>query len=483
MRDLIFTLILLIFASFNHAHPEDGRGEKPNVLFIIVDDLRPELACYGSDHVISPNIDQLAREGTLFSRSYCQVPVCGASRASFLTGMRGTRERFTSFASIADEDAPGITGLPKHFKEHGYHTISNGKVYHHYEKDGAGGWSETPWHPNGWVEAPWYPKGNWANYLTIENIILNQREGSLPGRDFDTFGRPYEAADVPDNAYFDGVIAEKTIKDLKRLASNDKPFFLAAGFKKPHLPFNAPKRYWDMYERSEIDLADNPFIPENAPEASLTYLWELNRYVGIPVNPPVPDSMARTLIHGYYACVSYVDAQIGKVLSELGSLGLRENTIVVLIGDHGWHLGEHGLWSKFTNYEEALKAPMIVSAPRLKEGQLSSALVEYVDLYPTLCDLCNLPNPEHLDGSSFVPLLEDSNNKWEEVAFSRFRDGESVKTDRYRYTEWTDDEGEVYARMLYDHHVDPGENKNISELPENKQIVEDLSKILEINME
>ena len=469
MRDLTLTLILLCFTSFNHVHPEDGLKEKPNVLFIIIDDLRPQLACYGADGVISPNIDQLAGEGVMFTRSYCQVPVCGASRASLLTGLRPTRERFTSFKSVADDDAPGITGLPKHFKEHGYHTISNGKVYHHYEKDGAGGWSETPWHPNGWVEAPWYPKGNWANYLKEENLIL---------RDEFTYGHAYESSDVLDNAYFDGAIAEKTIADLQRMGEEEKSFFLVAGFRKPHLPFNAPKKYWDMYERSEIDLADNPFQPENVPEASLTYLWELNNYVGIPKDPPIPDSLARTLIHGYYACVSYVDAQVGKILAELDRLSLRENTIVLLIGDHGWHLGEHGLWSKFTNFEESLRSPMIVSAPGLTAGQASTGLVEFVDLYPTLCELCGLPDPEHLDGTSLVPLLEDPNSRWEEAAFSRSRDGASVKTYRYRYTEWTDDDGEMYARMLYDHQVDPAENKNIVMLPENERIVEEMRNLL-----
>jgi len=302
-----------------------------------------------------------------------------------------------------------------------------------------------------------------------ENLLL---------RDEFTYGHAFESPDVPDNAYFDGTIAEKTIADLQHVDETEKPFFIVAGFRKPHLPFNAPKKYWDMYEPSEIDLAHNPLIPENAPEASLTYLWELNNYVGIPKDPPVPDSLARTLIHGYNACVSYIDAQVGKILAELDSLGLRDNTIVLLIGDHGWHLGEHGLWSKFTNFEEALKAPMIVSAPGLTGGKASPGLVEFVDLYPTLCELCNLPNPEHLEGTSLVPLLEDPDSQWDEAAFSRFRDGESVKTDRYRYTEWTDAKGEVYARMLYDHQVDPNENKNIVMLPENEQVVEEMSNLL-----
>ncbi|MCK5280129.1 MAG: sulfatase-like hydrolase/transferase, partial [Cyclobacteriaceae bacterium] len=290
--------LLIIIISCNSSVREDNYAKKPNVLFIIVDDLRPQLGCYGKSQINSPNIDKLASQGMIFDHAYCQVPVCGASRASLLTGLRPTRKRFTSFHSIANEDAPGIVGLPKHFKENGYHTISNGKVYHHYEKDGSGGWSEPPWHPNGWVEAPWYPKGNWANYITTENLRL---------RNEFTYGHAFEDADVPDSAYFDGATARKTISDLRRLKEMDKPFFLAAGFRKPHLPFNAPKKYWNLYEREKIDLTDNPFKPDDAPEASLTDLWELNNYVGIPEHGPVPDSLAKTLIHGYYACISYID--------------------------------------------------------------------------------------------------------------------------------------------------------------------------------
>ncbi len=469
MKIRMISLLILWFSFpvFLYAQVKKDKRKKPNFLFLIVDDLRPELGCYGKNQIISPNIDKLASDGVLFTQAYCQVPVCGASRASILTGVRPTRSRFTKYYSVADDDAPGLTGLPKFFKENGYYTVSNGKVYHHYEKDGAGSWSEPPWHPNGWVEAPWYAKGNWANYLTEENAFLLKNEKGM--------GKAFELIDVEDNAYFDGVIAQKTIGDLRRLKKSDKPFFMITGFRKPHLPFNAPKKYWELYNENDIDLAQNPFRPQNSPDASLNNLWEISNYVGIPQTGQIPDSLAKTLIHGYYACISYVDAQIGKVIHELEILGLRENTVVVLIGDHGWHLGEHGLWSKFTNFEESLKSPLIISAPTYKKGIVSNALVEYIDIYPSLCELCGFDIPNHLDGRSFVPLLTNPELKWKDYVFSRYGDGESVKNSQYRYTEWKDENGRIYARMLYDHNSDPFENYNIAENPEYVQIVKMLS--------
>ncbi|NIP25453.1 MAG: sulfatase-like hydrolase/transferase [Phycisphaerae bacterium] len=439
---------------------EKGQSKKPNVLFIAVDDLRPQLGCYGHKQMLSPNIDRLASDGVLFTRSYCQVPVCGASRASLLTGVRPTRDRFINYSVWAEKDLPGALSLPKHFKNNGYHTISNGKVFHH-SNDCRDSWSEDPWRP----------KGPWQNYLLEESRKLaskNQR-----GK-----GPAFESADVPDNAYFDGMIADKAISDLKRLADMDKPFFLALGFFKPHLPFNAPKKYWDLYKREKIDLADNPFRPKGAPDAALHNWGELRAYIGIPPKGSLSDELARTLIHGYYACVSYTDAQIGRVLSELDRLGLRKNTIVVLWGDHGWNLGEHGLWCKHCNFETSLHSPLIVTAPGIKAGQKTNALTEYLDIYPSLCQLCNLPLPAHLHGKSFVPLMKNPNMPWKEAVFSRYYNGDSIKTDRYRYTEWRRKNDTIYARMLYDHKTDPHENVNISELPENKEIVVKLSKIL-----
>jgi arylsulfatase A-like enzyme len=364
-------------------------SRKPNVLFLAVDDLRPQLGCYGHQRMISPNIDKLASEGVTFLRSYCQVPVCGASRASLLTGTRPTANRFLGYATWAEKDLPGALSVAEHFRNNGYHTISNGKIFHH-RADCRNGWSEEPWHP----------KGNWRNYLLEENQRLNRRK-SKPA------GPAYECADVPDNAYFDGQVADKGISDLRRLEREDKPFFLALGFLKPHLPFNAPKKYWDMYKPQEIDLADNPFRPKGAPDAALHNWGELRAYHGIPPKGPLSEELARKLVHGYYACVSYTDAQIGRVVGELDRLGLRENTVVVLWGDHGWNLGEHGLWCKHCNFETSLHSPLIVTGPGIAGGSKSNALTEYLDIYPSLCELCDLPQPGHLQGRSFVPLLEN----------------------------------------------------------------------------
>jgi iduronate 2-sulfatase len=435
--------------------------KRPNVLFIAVDDLRPQLGCYGHKQMISPNIDRLASDGVTFLRSYCQVPVCGASRASLLTGVRPTKDRFLGYDTWAEKDLPGALSIARHFKLNGYHTISNGKVFHH-KNDCLDGWSEEPWRP----------KGSWLNYLLEENR-------KLVDQDSNQRGPAYEAADVADNAYFDGMIADKGISDLRRLKAMDKPFFLALGFLKPHLPFNAPKKYWDMYKRENIDLADNPFRPKGAPDAALHNWGELRAYHGIPAKGPLSDELARALIHGYYACVSYTDAQIGRVLAELDRLGLRDDTTVILWGDHGWNLGEHGLWCKHCNFETSLHSPLIVRGLGIKAGIKTNGLTEYLDIYPSLCELCGLPLPGHLQGRSFVPLLSNPNLPWKKAVFSRYIRGDSVKTDRYRYTEWRRKDGKIYARMLYDHSVDLLENVNISELPENKEVVNKLSNMLQ----
>jgi len=435
--------------------------KKPNVLFIAVDDLRPQLGCYGHKQMISPNIDSLASQGVTFLRSYCQVPVCGASRASLMTGVRPTKDRFIGYNTWAEKDFPGALSVAEHFKNNGYYTISNSKVFHHANDC-----------LNSWSEEPWRPKGPWRNYLLEENQKLDRQKPKLAGP-------PYEEADVADNEYFDGMTADKGISDLRRLKQMDKPFFLALGFLKPHLPFNAPKKYWDIYKRDDIDLADNPFRPKGAPDAALHNWGELRAYYDIPAKGPLSDDLARTLVHGYYACVSYTDAQIGKVLAELDRLGLRDNTIIVLWGDHGWNLGEHGLWCKHCNFETSLHSPLIVTAPGIAGGRQSNAMTEYLDIYPSLCELCDLPLPGHLQGKSFVPLLKNPRLSWKKAVFSRYFAGDSVKTDRYRYTQWRRKDGAVYARMLYDHKVDPVENVNISELPENEQLVRQMSKMLE----
>ena len=450
---------------------KSSAAARPNVLFIAVDDLRPQLGCYGHQFMQSPNIDSLGSSGTVFSRAYCQVPVCGASRASLMSGIRPTRHRFVDYYAHIDEDLPGGETLPHLFRTNGYHTVSNGKIYHYPADD-----------PDGWSEKPWRPRGSWVGrgYIDPDNQAM-ARQTDFGGR-----GPSWEAPDVPDNTYMDGLIAEKTIADLNRLNNQEQPFFLATGFMKPHLPFNAPKRYWDRYRRDNIDLADNPFRPKGAPDSAMHNWVELRNYVGIPPEGPLTEEMTRTLVHGYYACVSYVDAQIGKVIAELDRLGLRDSTIVVLWGDHGWSLGEHGLWCKHCNFETALHSPLIVRAPGYAPGE-TQALVEFVDIFPSLCEHAGLSVPDQLQGLSFVPLMENPRRNWKTAAFSRYFDGDSVRTDRYRYTEWRRENlvpglayaTEEYSRMLYDHSVDPGENVNVAEDSANASVVERLSAVIE----
>ncbi|NLW50888.1 MAG: sulfatase [Candidatus Brocadiaceae bacterium] len=435
---------------------------KPNVLFIPIDDLRPQLGCYGRLQMVTPHIDALAGEGTLFERAYCQVPVCGATRASLLTGVRPTRDRFVTFSTWADEDLPGALTLPEHFRTHGYATLSAGKVFHHPPDCAERSWSEAPWYFHG-------PGEDWRNYLLPKSLQAGPRGP----------GAPFECADVPDNAYFDGRTADQAIRQLRRLKDGGQPWFLACGFVKPHLPFNAPKRYWDLYRREDVDLADNPFPPEDAPGEALHDWGELRKYLGIPAEGPLSDDMARGMVHGYYAATSYADAQVGSVLAELDRLGLSESTIVVVWGDHGWQLGEHGLWCKHCNFNTSLNAPLIVRAPGMRRGGRCTALTEFLDVYPTLCELADLPLPDHLDGSSFASFLDSPQQPGKEAVYSRYNAGDSVRTDTHLYTEWTDDEGRVAARMLYDHNVDPDENRNLAARPENAALVAQLAAMLE----
>lgn len=438
---------LLIALGLASCHPaQKSNVEKPNILFIVVDDLRPELGCYGHQQIKSPNIDRLASGGITFVNAYCNVPVCGASRASLLTGIRPSPGRFVDFDTWAEKDVPGAVSLPQQFRKNGYHTISNGKVFHQMN-DIRESWSEDPWNP---AELA----GNYLNYLTDSNLGLLKAGNKR--------GLPYESTDVDDNAYFDGQIASKTIEDLRRLKQEGKPFFMAAGFLKPHLPFNAPKKYWDLYPEETIHLPNNYSRPENAPDVAIHNFGELRSYSGIPANGSVSDEMAHQLIRGYYACISYSDAQIGRVLRALEELDLAKNTIVVLWGDNGWQLGEHSLWCKHANFKTSLNTPLIMSIPGFRGNQKMKALVEFVDVFPSLCELAGLEKPSQLQGRSFVPLMENPETPWKEAVYSRFIEGESVKTSRYLYTEWINKKSEVYDSMLYDHQADPSENKNIA---------------------
>jgi iduronate 2-sulfatase len=439
-------------------------AHRPNILFIAVDDLRPQLGCYGRKEMITPNIDALAASGTLFERAYCQVAVCGASRASLLSGLRPNANRFKTHKDRVSVQAPEATTLPAYLKQNGFVTISNGKIYHHWDDD-IDAWSKKPFRARGEHQ-----------YFRPENIALHKNNQTLD-RKRNTRGPSYESADAPIEQYPDHIMTDKSIRDLKQLAGGDKPFFLAAGFARPHLPFNAPKEFWDMYDEKEINLADNPFRPKGCPDVALHQYGELRHYDGVPPKGPIADELAKKLIHGYYACTSFVDYEVGRLLKALDDLNLRKNTIVILWGDHGWQLGEHALWCKHSNFETSTHVPMLISAPGFPNNR-TRALVEFVDIYPTLCELSSLPLPEHLEGSSYVPLMRDPGQPWKQAAFSRWGRGWSVRTDRYRYTEWRDKNGDMSDRMLYDHENDPNENVNSAEQPENGAIVGELSGML-----
>ncbi len=436
-------------------------AQEKNVLFIAVDDLRPELGCYGHPLIKSPNIDKLAASGVRFTQSYCNIPVCGATRASIMSGIRPNGSRFLNYDCRLDKDVPGVVSLPMHFRNNGYHTVSLGKVFHHQD-DSKGSW-DTNWRPD-------IPEGaSWRDYQLPENIAADKGDKAR--------ALPYEKADVPDDAYFDGKIAAKAIAELQASRESGKPFFLAVGFLKPHLPFNAPAKYWDMYPESSVRLPDNMYQPKDAPDAAMHNFGELRAYTDIPPTGPVSDEMALKLIQGYYACVSYTDAQVGKVLQALEESGMAGNTIVILWGDHGWQLGEHGLWCKHCNFEKALHTPLIIRAPGHQSGVVADQLVEYVDVYPTLCDLAGLTKPFHLQGNSLIPLLDGGNPSWKDAVFCRWINGETIVTKTHAYTEWFGNQDEApYARMLYNHTNDAAENVNVSEKPENKQLTEELHK-------
>lgn len=449
-------------------------GDKPNVLFIAVDDLRPQLNCYGKKQIVSPNIDRLAREGLLFERTYCQQAVCAPSRASILTGLRPDSTRIYDLNTPVRKALPDVLTLPQHFRNNGYETLSIGKIYHH-PNDDKPGWTIPPF------RAGTFPAGDWKGrgYRTQEAIEqMNRYLAENPGSD--GRGPAYECAAIPDNQYPDGANAEHAIEELRRLKAAGRPFFMAMGFYKPHLPFNAPKKYWDLYRREDIKLADNPFLPADCPSYAPSNWGELRNYVGIPKDGPLSDDLARTLIHAYFACVSYTDAQIGRLLDELDRLDLRRNTVVILWGDHGWKLGEHSMWCKHTNFELDTHVPMIVSAPNRKRSIRTRALTEFVDIYPSLCDLAGLTVPAHCEGTSFAPLLDKPDRPWKAAAFSQYPRGKvmgyTMRTDRWRYTEWQErSTGEVMARELYDQNTDPQENKNIAAAEEMKPIVAQLS--------
>jgi iduronate 2-sulfatase len=459
-------------------------NERPNVLFIAVDDLRPNLGCYGDRTALSPHIDSLAAEGVVFNRAYCQQAVCNPSRASVMTGLRPDTIRVWDLKAHFRDAVPDVVTLPQQFKADGYHTQCVGKIYHD---------PQAAQDPDSWSvpETLAVTGACHGKYVLAENIAAYKQWGKAAAT---------ECVDVPDTAYIDGRVAESAIAILNTI--HQKPFFLAVGFRRPHLPFSAPKQYWDLYRREDIPMPKNPFRPIDCPDIALHQWLELRGYTDIPDVGPLEETKAQELIHGYYAAMSYTDAQIGKVLRQLDALGLSDNTVVVLWGDHGWHLGEHDLWGKTTNFELDTRAPLVMRVPWLaRRGVTRNELVEFVDIYPTLCDLCGVEQPDNLEGMSLRPLLTSAANEtpqqWKDAAFSQFprypgapgqrkngpeRDvmGYSIRVERYRYTAWIDKtSGRTVAAELYDYQVDPFETVNIVDRPDHAQLVSMLAEKLQ----
>lgn len=426
-------------------------ADQPHVLVIIADDLNDEVGCYGKPYIHTPNIDRLARESVRFNRAYCQYPVCAASRASFLTGLRpDTTGVEYPYSQYFVEDVLKTRGtMSNFFHENGYDTRHFGKVHHGYLEPG----SKPEFHPP------------WRLFYNADNLETFATDGK-------SACPPYERSRIADADHMDGQIARAAVEAIREAAGGDAPFFFIVGLHKPHLPFAAPEAYWALYDHQEIPLAENKHGPRDGPTYAFDkYVLQQYRWEHRDPNRIFSDAYARTVRQGYFACVSFMDTQVGLLLQELDARGIRDNTIVLFMSDHGYHLGELNHWAKTTNYEEAARAPLIISQPGGKHpGDSTEALVEYVDIFPTLADLAGLPVPDHLEGTSMVPVLSNPTRSWKRAAFTQQSRGwtgntlgRSIRTDRYRYVEWRDRvSGEVLARELYDLDRDPHEFQNLA---------------------
>ncbi len=504
---------------------QTGRANSggPNVLFIAVDDLKPVLGCYGDKLVKTPNIDKLAKRGTIFMQNYCQQAVSGPTRASLMTGMRPDYTGIWDLKTKMRDVNPEILSLPQYFISKGYQTAGIGKIYDPRCVDDE--LDKPSWSIPYFKNSDQYvslktgkPESGYQLPATKALAKKYREEGQakgLKGKDLNDFIGKYikpsvECADVPDNAYNDGSNALYAKELLTKFSKSGKPFFFAVGFSKPHLPFVAPKKYWDLYKRDEMPLAPFQKKALNGPEIGYHTAAELYAYSDIPeissfsdqkVGLDMPIAKQKELIHGYYAATSYTDAQIGILLNALDSLGLSKNTIIVLWGDHGWHLGDHNLWCKHTNFEQATHAPLLIASPVIKPS-ITKSQSEFIDIFPTLCDLAGLPIPSHLDGKSLVPLMKDPKTVVKEFSVSQYprpqnklesgrlgwSDGEfmgySLRTGQYRYTMWLKDTFRtkktfgndlVVATELYDYAKDPNETVNVVNDPGYSGITKELN--------
>jgi arylsulfatase A-like enzyme len=472
-----------------------------NVLLITVDDLKPLIGAYGNPYIHTPNMDRLAARGVVFRNNHCQLALCSPSRYSLLTGLRPDTLQAANLQAHLRDRLPDAVTLPQFFKNNGYTSAGVGKIFHGAEHDDPLSWS-----------IPWTYGSTKSQYCNPDTLLEQQRLREA-GNPYSTWGLIYstECEDVPDNAYPDSETLENQIVRLRELAAMNKPFFFGAGFFKPHLPFCAPKKYWDLYDRGQFALPRQTGKPGGAPDLAVHPSAELRAYRDIPDEGPIPEDKQRELIHGYYACVSYVDALIGRLLDEVDALGLTSNTVIVLWGDHGFHLGDHGLWTKLTTLEQATRSPLIISHPGMRyAGETCDRLTEFVDVYPTLCELAGFPPPAELEGDSLVPLMKNPQREWKKAAFSQYprtlKDynfdlsgnamGYSLRTERYRYTEWVyhpdwnwDDRRSwrwsldmpgcrVLACELYDYQTDPQETRSLADDPSYAGVLKEMQTIM-----
>lgn len=473
--------------------PSLQAATKPNILFLSIDDLRPQLGCYGDKLIKSPNIDRIAARGIVFDKAYTQQAVCSPSRTAIMTGLRPDITKVWDLDTHFRPAQPDCITLPQHFKANGYRCEALGKIYHKGHEDGRS-----------WTAPHWYPFGrsvdtdhvDWNQQIVTKHNI-NVLEYSTPKANDTSVkkqdkeakaGPAFEVSLKDDSDLPDGATANEAVKRLAAFKAKGEPFFLAVGFVKPHLPFVAPKKYWNLYDPNSIPLPAIDHLPKGAPPYVGHTNGEIHNYPGVPKEDPIPAEFAKTLRHGYYACISYMDAQVGKVLDTLEKEGLAHNTIIVLWGDHGWQLGDHGLWHKHTNFELATRVPLLISVPGTKTaGQKCTATVEFVDVYPTLADLCELPIPPGLTGSSLKTFIDNPTASSTKVAISQYPKkapegavmGYSIRNDRYRATFYRLRYGsQIVGTELYDEQNDPNETLSLATKPEYQELLTTLAKHL-----
>lgn len=447
------------------------QAASPNVLFIAVDDLRPSIGCYGDEHAITPNIDRLSAAGVRFNRAYCQVAVCNPSRASLMTGLRPDKLGVWTLPIHFREAMPTAVTLPQWFRKFGYTAVSHGKIFHNPTPDPQS-WSE-PIRPLPRLQSA-YPEGTPARIRAVQQ--------QLPANDWrknNLRGPSTASPDVADTALVDGARTQLAIEDLRRLGQVGRPFFLAMGYIRPHLPWIAPQKYWDMHDPARLPVVTDGAVTPDTPPYALSNSYEMTHYVDL-IDFPKPwddrrisESQARHLMHAYYASVTFIDTQIGRLLDALDAEGLAENTVVVLWSDHGWKLGEFNSWGKMSNYEIDTRVPLIIAAPGMNTaGRQTDELAELLDLFPTLCDLAGIEKPEFVDGTSLMPCLLDTQQQVNDAAFSQYyrrhegREymGYAIRSATHRLVEWREfSSGEVTAVELYDHHRDPAESVNVAD--------------------